>query len=77
MCNRHKVSNLIEVSILVTTFFKFGKNSGPVRKDFVASFAKNEFVSTNFDQMQVNQIIFEGFWRITSKINANIEVRKQ
>ena len=36
-----------------------------------------KLVSTNFNQIQVKQIIFEGFWRITSKQNRENRGKKE
>ena len=55
----------------------FSKNGAAVGKNFVAGFAKNESLYRRISTKYKSSIFFEGFWRIASKINAKIEVRKQ
>ena len=48
-----------------------------MKEIFVAAFAKNEACIDEFQPNAIQANYLEGFWRITSKKQAKIEVRMQ
>ena len=65
------------LSFLQQCLKKTRKNVSPMKEIFVAAFAKNEACIDEFQPNAIQANYLEGFWRITSKKQAIIEVRMQ